>query len=80
MAWEKAFVEFMLNFTSDPTNTEHLDIAFNSQRSVEDELEKETSGDVLTIAVSYLIMFFYITFSLGQVTRVSTFMVSYGIL
>ncbi len=80
MAWEKAFVEFMLNFTSDPNNTEHLDIAFNSQRSVEDELEKETSGDVLTIAVSYLIMFFYITFSLGQVTRVSTFMVSYGIL
>jgi hypothetical protein len=39
-------------------------------------LEKETSGDVLTIAVSYLIMFFYITFSLGQVTKVSRFMVS----
>ena len=43
---------------------------------MEDELEKETSGDVLTIAVSYLIMFFYITFSLGQVNKVSTFMVS----
>jgi Niemann-Pick C1 protein len=76
MAWEKAFIEFMQNFTADPSNLEHLDIAFNSQRSIEDELEKETSGDVLTIAVSYLIMFFYITFSLGQVTKVSRFMVS----
>ena len=76
MSWEKAFVQFMLNFTSDPENVRHMDIAFNSERSVEDELEKETSGDVLTIAVSYLIMFFYITFSLGQVNKVSTFMVS----
>ena len=67
MSWEKAFVEFMLNFTSTPENVEHMDVAFNSERSVEDELEKETSGDILTIAVSYLIMFFYITFSLGQV-------------
>ena len=76
MSWEKAFVQFMLNFTSDPENVQYMDIAFNSERSVEDELEKETSGDVLTIAVSYLIMFFYITFSLGQVNKVSTFMVS----
>ncbi len=44
-------------------------------RSIEDELERETSGDVLTIALSYLIMFFYITFSLGQVNSVSSFMV-----
>ena len=64
------------NFTSIPENVEHMDIAFNSERSIEDELEKETSGDILTIAVSYLIMFFYITFSLGQVNKVSTFMVS----
>ena len=59
-----------------PENVEYMDIAFNSERSIEDELEKETSGDILTIAVSYLIMFFYITFSLGNVNKVSTFMVN----
>ena len=69
-------VTLFQNFTSIPENVEHMDIAFNSERSIEDELEKETSGDILTIAVSYLIMFFYITFSLGQVNKVSTFMVS----
>ena len=76
MNWEAAFVEFMKNFTSDPENMKHFDIAFNSERSIEDELERETSGDILTIAVSYLIMFFYITFSLGQVTKWRRFMVS----
>lgn len=75
MNWESAFVAFMQNFTSDPENMKHFDIAFNSERSIEDELERETSGDILTIAVSYLIMFFYITFSLGQVTTWRTFLV-----
>ncbi len=75
-AWEAAFVKFMKEWTADPENTRHMDVAFNSERSIEDELERETSGDVLTIALSYLIMFFYITFSLGQVNSVSSFMVS----
>lgn len=52
-----------------------MDIAFNSERSIEDELERETSGDIVTIAVSYLIMFFYITFSLGQISTMKRFMV-----
>ena len=52
-----------------------LQVAFNSERSIEDELERETSGDIVTIALSYIIMFFYITFSLGQVSKMSRFMV-----
>ena len=76
MNWEAAFVKFMQEWTADEKNTLYMDVAFNSERSIEDELERETSGDVLTIAVSYLIMFFYITFSLGQVSSVDRFMVS----
>ncbi len=74
-AWEAEFVRFMKEWTSDPENTKYMDVAFNSERSIEDELERETSGDVLTIALSYLIMFFYITFSLGHVSRWNRFMV-----
>ena len=76
MMWEKAFVSFMQNWTSNEENTKYMDVAFNSERSIEDELERETSGDILTIAVSYLIMFFYITFSLGQVSKWRRFMVN----
>merc|ERR1719347_922753 len=47
----------------------YMDIAFNSERSIEDELDKETYGDIVTIAISYIIMFVYITFSLGQTSK-----------
>lgn len=42
----------------------------------QDELERETYGDILTIAVSYLFMFVYITFSLGRITKWTRFLVS----
>ena len=41
-----------------------------------DELERESKSDVLTIAVSYLIMFAYITIALGQVNSCSHLFVS----
>ncbi|CAB4064774.1 NPC1 [Lepeophtheirus salmonis] len=66
LEWEKAYVEFMLEWTKNPENTKYMDIAFTSERSIEDELAKETYGDISTIAVSYIIMFIYITFSLGE--------------
>ena len=70
LAWEKKYVEFMLKWTdeSDPKNThlKHMEVAFNSERSIEDELQRETYGDIMTIAISYLMMFVYITFSLGK--------------
>ena len=55
----------------------YMEIAFNSERSIEDELDKETYGDIVTIAISYIIMFVYITFSLGQINKcqVSMFMI-----
>ena len=68
MAWEKAYIEFMKNYVN---NTENRDliISFTSERSIEDELNRESSTDVLTIIVSYLIMFAYITVALGQVNE-----------
>ncbi|XP_040569202.2 LOW QUALITY PROTEIN: NPC intracellular cholesterol transporter 1-like [Lepeophtheirus salmonis] len=75
LEWEKAYVEFMLEWTKNPENTKYMDIAFTSERSIEDELAKETYGDISTIAVSYIIMFIYITFSLGENTTWKRFMV-----
>ena len=69
LEWEKAFVSFMHTYTK-KHNVSHLfDLAFNSERSIEDELERETSGDILTVAVSYSIMFIYIIIALGRITR-----------
>ncbi len=35
MTWEKKYVEFMKEWTSNPENTKHMDVAFNSERSIE---------------------------------------------
>ena len=72
-AWEKKFVEFMKEWTSNENNTEFMDVAYNSERSIEDELDRETYGDIMTIAVSYIFMFIYITFSLGKLSKLDRF-------
>lgn len=37
-----------------------MDIAFSGERAVQDELTRESEGDILTILISYCIMFAYI--------------------
>ncbi|KAH8410547.1 hypothetical protein KR009_000183, partial [Drosophila setifemur] len=66
LLWEKKFIEFMTNYTKF-NKSKYMDIAFTSERSIEDELNRESQSDVLTILVSYLIMFMYIAISLGHV-------------
>lgn len=73
--WEKRFVEFMKNYTREGGETNHseiwksMDIAYISERSIEDELNRGSESDVLTILVSYMIMFCYIAIALGNVQR-----------
>ena len=76
MAWEKVFVEFMQKWEKEEKPA-YMEVAYRSERSIEDELDKETYGDILTIAISYIIMFVYITFSLGQTSKctVARFMI-----
>ncbi|XP_069161595.1 LOW QUALITY PROTEIN: NPC intracellular cholesterol transporter 1-like [Procambarus clarkii] len=68
LAWEKRFLEFMKEAVEDEELTGGMDIAYSTERSIQDELVRESVNDVLTIFVSYLIMFIYITLSLGNVS------------
>lgn len=72
--WEKAYVEFMKKYVEEDMPT-FMDIAFSSERSIEDELERQSSGEVVTVAVSYLIMFVYISVALGEVNSLSRILV-----
>ena len=45
-----------------------MDVAFTAERGVQDELERESAGDVLTILISYCVMFAYI--ALGKLTHI----------
>ncbi|XP_043485324.1 NPC intracellular cholesterol transporter 1 isoform X2 [Leptopilina heterotoma] len=70
MEWEEKYISFMKNWTQ-TEKPAYMDIAFTSERSIEDELNRESQSDILTILVSYLIMFAYIAVSLGQIRNCS---------
>lgn len=78
LKWNKycyfSYVEFMKNWTA-TKKPAFMDIAFTSERSIEDELNRESQSDVLTILVSYIIMFAYIAISLGQMKSCSRLLV-----
>lgn len=60
-AWEASFIDFLKNYKSD-----RFTLSFMAERSVEDEISRESKSDVMTILISYAVMFAYIAFSLGQ--------------
>jgi Niemann-Pick C1 protein len=74
LAWEAQFVDLVKNFTVSNAS-QFMDIAFTSERSIEDELNRESKSDISTILVSYLLMFAYIAVSLGHVDECNRAMI-----
>lgn len=72
MKWEEQFLNFMHNYTRDHPE---LVIAYKAERSIEDELDRQSQSDIVTVAVSYLIMFIYILLALGDINHCSTVLV-----
>ncbi|KAG8199914.1 hypothetical protein JTE90_015899 [Oedothorax gibbosus] len=70
LAWETVFIEFLKSY-----NSENLTVAFKAERSVEDELERGSHSDIVTVAISYLIMFVYIAVALGEVNTCKSMLV-----
>ncbi|RXG72798.1 Niemann-Pick C1 protein [Armadillidium vulgare] len=71
LEWEKALNEYLANY-SHPW----MDIAFRTERSIEDELERMSKSDVPTVIVSYIIMFLYISLALGNTDHPSKLLAS----
>ncbi|RZF39227.1 hypothetical protein LSTR_LSTR010321 [Laodelphax striatellus] len=74
LKWEERFILFMKNWTK-YEKPDFMDVAFTSERSIEDELDRESKSDILTILISYLIMFAYIALSLGQIRSCQSLLV-----
>ncbi|KFM58254.1 Niemann-Pick C1 protein, partial [Stegodyphus mimosarum] len=61
VAWEERFIEFLKNF-SNPD----MEFTFSAERSIQDELDRESHSDEVTILISYMVMFAYVSITLGQ--------------
>ncbi|KAK7352178.1 hypothetical protein VNO80_17596 [Phaseolus coccineus] len=58
----------------------NLTLAFSSESSVEEELKRESTADATTVLVSYLVMFAYISLTLGDTLHPSFFYISSKVL
>nr|AAB63372.1 NPC1 [Mus musculus] len=69
-AWEKEFISFVKNYKNP-----NLTISFTAERSIEDELNRESNSDVFTVIISYVVMFLYISLALGHIQSCSRLLV-----
>ena len=54
----------------------NLTISFKAERSIEDELNRESNSDVFTVLISYGVMFLYISLALGHIKSCRRLLVS----
>ena len=45
-SWEAAFVSFLNNYINSKDKPDFMDVAFYSERSIQDELERTSTGEV----------------------------------
>ncbi|KAI5432551.1 hypothetical protein KIW84_020023 [Lathyrus oleraceus] len=65
-AWEKAFIQLAKEELLPMVQSSNLTLSFSSESSIEEELKRESTADVITILVSYIVMFAYISVTLGD--------------
>jgi Niemann-Pick C1 protein len=70
MAWEQAMLDYLHDYKKH--HTKYIDIEYSTERSIIDEINRESETDVITIIISYLLMFVYITIFLGHVRSIKT--------
>ncbi|KAG5030500.1 hypothetical protein JHK85_014482 [Glycine max] len=76
VAWEKTFIQLVKDELLLMVQSRNLTLAFSSESSVEEELKRESTADAITILVSYLVMFAYISLTLGDTLHPSSFYIS----
>ena len=65
--WEKSFKDRMLDVQSE-ARQRGLRLSFNTERSLEEELNKNTNTDAKIVAISYVVMLIYASLALGTGT------------
>ncbi|KAJ9186340.1 hypothetical protein P3X46_001921 [Hevea brasiliensis] len=80
VAWEKAFIQLVKEELLQMVQLKNLTLSFSSESSIEEELKRESTADVTTILISYLVMFAYISLTLGGTPHLSSFYISSKVL
>jgi Niemann-Pick C1 protein len=68
-AWEQGYIDYLKGLKG---HLNHTKITFLSERSIEDEITRESNSDIVTIAISYGFMFLYVIIFIGGFRSVWT--------
>ncbi|KAI0687215.1 multidrug efflux transporter AcrB transmembrane domain-containing protein [Cytidiella melzeri] len=66
MEWERTLRSYLQDLAARIGEEAGLEIAFSTGVSLEEEINKSTNMDVRIVILSYLAMFFYVSFTLGN--------------
>ncbi|XP_011865983.1 PREDICTED: Niemann-Pick C1 protein-like [Vollenhovia emeryi] len=64
--WEQRFLDFMEKWNHDGRSA-NMDVAWSTERSIQDELDRTSKAEVITVVISYLLMFVYVALALGKI-------------
>lgn len=79
LEWEEKFIELMQNYEASG-KSDYVEVAFGAERSIEDEIRRVSVAEAVPIAISYLIMFIYVTLALGNIRYCKTWLIDSKIL
>lgn len=59
---------------------EFMDVAYTTEKSIEDELERSSKAEAVTVIFSYVLMFLYVAFALSEIKcSVKKYFVSFSL-
>lgn len=74
MEWEQKFLDLLHDYEAN-WKADFVDVSFGAERSIEDEIQRVSEAEAVPIAISYVIMFIYVTISLGNVRYCKTWFI-----
>ncbi|KYN10247.1 PREDICTED: Niemann-Pick C1 protein-like isoform X1 [Trachymyrmex cornetzi] len=63
--WEQRFLDFMEKWNQDG-RPDFMDVAWSAEKSIQDELDRTSKTEMMTVVISYLVMFVYVALALGK--------------
>lgn len=70
-----SFIDFLKDWEANE-KPDYMDMAYLAERSIEDEIKRLSEAEFMTVVISYLVMFVYISVALGRISSFRTVLVS----
>ncbi|XP_059062225.1 NPC intracellular cholesterol transporter 1 homolog 1b-like [Achroia grisella] len=74
LEWELRLIELLQEYEMN-RKPDFIDLAYGAERSIEDEIERVSVAEAVPIAISYVLMFAYVTVALGNVRNCKTWLI-----